>query len=92
MTVPKGNNYQDRKKTLLAGHNLRHRANRTSNASESLIDMSDVYEVKGQLRELKTAVLDLSKKIDSHGHDEYDRDLNKLKHNGMVLRFGRESS
>lgn len=68
VTVLKNNHYQDRKKTLLAAHKLRHKLNESS-AQEEPVDFPAVYEVKNQLRELKTAVLDISKKIDSHGHE-----------------------
>jgi hypothetical protein len=73
ITVPKENSYQDRKKTLLSGHNQRTKAkflNKTSYNGDS-VNMEGVCQIKEQLRELKTGVLNINKKIDSHSHEEH---------------------
>lgn len=71
VTIPKGNPYERQKKHLMEAHNQRttkHRLNK-SEQNDSSLPIDSVMNLKSQLNEVKTSVLEMHRKVDSHVHE-----------------------
>lgn len=68
VTVPKNGVYDTKKKSIMTKHKQR-MMSRTTRHEEEELDFSGINDIKNQLRELKSEVLNINKKIDNHSHE-----------------------